>query len=114
MKDCTWLAECKSVIDERKPSGRSATNAIHLSNAADYYFPDQDSVVLVNSNGDTGLRKFDVLLDNQATTSIVKEASLLSNIRESSCVTHISGIGGALDVHLEGDMPYFEVVSYSD
>jgi len=67
MKDCTWLAECKSVIDERKPTSRSATNAVHLSNAADYYISDQESVVLVNSNSATGLRQFDVLASVECT-----------------------------------------------
>ena len=114
MKDCTWLTECKAVIEERKPGGRSATTALHLSNAADYYSPDQGSVVLVNKINETGLKPFDVLLDNQATTSIIKEARLLSNIREASTVTHINGIGGVLDVHLEGDMEHFGVVNYSD
>ena len=96
-KDCPWLAECKSVIDERKPTSKSATNAVHVSNSVDYYYTDQNDVVFANKICGTGLRPFDVLLNNQATTSIVKEARLPSNIRESSCVAHFSGIGGTLD-----------------
>ena len=65
MRECSWLAECKAIIDEKKPGSKIETSAIHFTRNNDV-----DSVVLVNKLLDCGLKPFDVLLDNQATSHI--------------------------------------------
>ena len=61
----------------------------------------------------TKLRKHDVLLDNQATTSIFREASLLTNIREGDYDLIIKGIGRCeVKTNLIGDFGFFGPVNY--
>ena len=62
----------------------------------------------------SGLSRYDVLLDNQASVHVFKEKRLLMNIRESDCTLSISGIAADADLssNLIGDHPLFGEVCY--
>ena len=59
MLDCNLLQECKAIIAERNDGDE--INAMHVLNV------EPDSVVLVNKRDGRNFKRFDVLLDNQAT-----------------------------------------------
>eukprot|EP01041_Mallomonas_annulata_P013050 gene13050-27536_t len=86
-----------------------------------YYDSDEDAddeVAVVTTltslvTGPRGIERFDVLLDNQATTSIFREASIIRNIRQAEHSYNVNGIGGSITVDKIGDTKYFGEVGYS-
>lgn len=58
------------------------------------------------------LGPYDVLLDNQATTSVFHQSKLLDNIRESGAEVTFQGITGGIGTSLIGDVPFFGTVKY--
>ena len=55
----------------------------------------------------------DVLSDNQATTSLFKEKSLLTNVRTVEVEASFDGVGGTLRTDVVGDIRDFGTVCYS-
>ena len=116
-RDCPVLAKCKKHLDRKKSNKPKETVAVFVEQEeSDYEYDScftyiEEETIL--SAPSTRLRKHDVLLDNQATTSIFREASLLTNIREGDYDLAIRGIGGfEVKTNLIGDFGSFGPVNY--
>jgi len=106
MLDCPLLQECKAIIAERNDGDE--VNVMHVMDEG------PESIVLVNNRGSKHFERFDVLLDNQASTSVFKERTMLENIRTSMNAITIKGIGGSLEVTEEGDHEHFGTIAFSE
>ena len=116
-RDCPMLAKCKKHLDKKKSNKAKETVVVAVEDQESDYESDtcftliEAQTILASSS--TKLCKHDVLLDNQATTSIFREASLLSNIREGDYSLVIQGIGGCeVKTNLIGDFGAFGPVNY--
>jgi len=91
----------------------SQFNATYLSNNYD----SEAEIILMHSqfttSGHINLRRFDVLLDNQATAGLFRESELLSDIRDAGTITVIQGVSGTLSVSQLGETKHFGTVAYS-
>ena len=67
---------------------------------------DMQSAVIAVSRNDK-LRKTDLLLDNQATVSLVHNLGLLTDVRDAEVPLRVTGIGGSLTVTKVGTMQFF-------
>lgn len=108
-KDCEWLAKCRETISSAK-SNKEHTVAV--TDSVVFTVSVVDACALASALSTLG--RYDVLLDNQASTHVFKEKKLISNIRESDCTLSISGIAGDTNLtsNLVGDHPLFGEVCY--
>ena len=117
-QDCPWMAECKEAISKKKQNG----NKNHVVNVTSHSTDnDMDSVIfavdacddLILVSALSRLGRYDVLLDNQASTHVFKEKSLLSNIRPADFTLRVTGIAGeSITSDLVGDHDIFGEVCY--
>jgi hypothetical protein len=99
-----WRKECPSLLKGKQSFDSNNGNS-----------SDEGVFCLINgvmAAGVTTLGKYDILLDNQATISIFKEKSMLTNIRKADNPVEITGIGGKLSVNLIGDFENITKVYY--
>lgn len=84
---------------------------------------DDEAVVDADSSFDSGHELFvararkaepdedyTVLLDNQATKSLIRNENLCTNVRHTGEFHKFTGVGGTVSTDLVGDMPYFGTV----
>jgi hypothetical protein len=88
--------ECNDMIPEVTPVGEVGVPAQHLLPT---WYKNTDMNV--------------VILDNGATGSVFKNKELLTNLRKKKIPVNFHGVGGSIEVTMEGDFGAYGVVSYS-
>lgn len=126
-KDCPKLKEAAKILrNNQKKEGTAAVTTHKYSWAFTTYKPFQQ--LMEDSSSDeeqcnhnlpqyegqdsVQLEENDVLLDNEASISVFRDASLLHNIRDATVPAEITGVGGALMVNKVGDFGTFGEVYY--
>jgi len=126
LKDCPAMAEAKRLLEDKKKQRENA-------NVAFSRYDDNDGGATIDERylsgshpgsrfetafpticaTPTGLGRYDVLLDNQATTSLFKERSLLTNVRRAEAEASFDGVGGTLRTDTVGEFREFGTVYFS-
>jgi hypothetical protein len=94
--ECPYAKVCKEAVEKKKAEEQMTNITIGLDSEDEHCFTAIEVTTANSSFTDKceKLDKGDVLLDNQSTTHIFKDADLLSNIRTLKRPKTINGIGG--------------------
>ena len=117
MYACSMLEECKEYTMKKRSGAGEMKNKVdavhfHVNASDDEGERMPDYVVLPTVSGE--LDEFDVLLDNQATVSVIRNPILVTNVREADQPVRVRGIGGDLIIDREADFGDFGTVYFDE